>query len=108
EGAVGVADGGGAVVVQLPAGLERPEQARHLLGDEAGDEAAEVVGVRADVAEAAGGAGALGVGAPARLLLAALILAALLQPGAQPALEVDGPDGVDLAQLAGPDHVARL
>src|SRR5262249_11484780 len=51
EGAVLVADGGDAVVVQGSALLERLEHTRHLIGQQAGDVAADVVGVRADVAE---------------------------------------------------------
>src|SRR5262249_23171312 len=61
EGSVGVADRGRAVVVELSPGLERLEQAGKLVGDQAGDEAAEVVGVGADVAEAAGRARTLRV-----------------------------------------------
>src|SRR5205823_1959394 len=85
ESAVLVADGGGAIVVELAAGREDLEQARHLIGQQAGDEPAEVIGVGADVTEAAGGAGLRGVGAPARLLLVIL-----LEPGSQPALDVVG------------------
>ena len=96
QGAVLIADDRRAVVVELAAGLEGLEVAGNLVGEQAGDEAAEVVGVGADVAEAAGRPGALRVGAPAGLLLAFL-----LQPRPQPALDVAGADGVDLAQFAG-------
>ena len=55
EGAVLEADGGDTVVVERPTVLERLEQARHLVGQQPGDEAGQVVGVGADVAEATGG-----------------------------------------------------
>src|SRR6266852_27012 len=69
EGALLIANGGDAIVIQRPPSLEGLEQAGNLVGQQASDEAAEVVGVRADVAEAAGRPGALRVGAPAGLFL---------------------------------------
>src|SRR5262249_55214587 len=108
QGAVLVADGGTAIVVERPARLERLQQTGNLVGQEAGDETAEVVGMRADVAEAARGAGTLRIGAPVRLFLAAGVRWGGLQARAQPALQVRSTDGVDLAQLARQDHVARL
>src|SRR5262249_46698935 len=97
------ADGGDAVVVKRPTGLERLQETGDLLGQEPGDVAAEVVGVRADVAEAARGAGLLRVGTPLGLLLVGR-----LEPRAQPALDVTTTDGVDLAELAAEHHLAGL
>ena len=99
------ADDGGAVVVERAARRRTSSSwQRDLLGQQAGDEAAEVVGVRADVAEAAGGAGA----ASGRCASSACFWSLAFEPRAQPALDVEGADGVDLAQLAGQDHLAGL
>src|SRR6185503_15433657 len=55
-------------------------------------------------AEAAGDAGAFRVGAPVGLLLAGRF-----ELGAQPALDVEGADGIDLAELPGADQgIARV
>src|SRR5207248_11772476 len=62
-----------AVVVERPPRLERLEDAGDLLRQKPGDVAAEVVGVRADVAEAPGRPGLLRVGPPLRLLLVVLL-----------------------------------
>ena len=64
EAAAGVADDGGAVVVELTASLEGLQVTANLIRYEARDEAAEIVGVGADVAKAAGGAGLFRIGAP--------------------------------------------
>src|SRR5262249_56247815 len=69
EGAVLVADGGAAVVIELAAGLEGLQQTGNPVRQKAGDESAEVIGVRADVAVAARGTGGFRIGAPARLFL---------------------------------------
>ena len=89
------ADHGVAVVVELAAGLEDLQVATDRLGQQAGHVAGQVVGVRADVAEAAGRAALGRIGAPGGLLLVFAF-----QPGAQPALDVVDANGVDLAQFA--------
>jgi len=88
-----------AVIVERPAGHEDPQVGADLLAREPGHVAAEVVGVGADVAEAAGGTAPGGIGAPGRLLLPLA-----LEPRPQPPLDVFGPDRLDFAELAPEDH----
>lgn len=70
-----------AVIVELPPRLESFQIARDRFGQQAGHVAAEVVGVRRDVAEATRRAGLAGIGSPRGLLLVAR-----LQSRPQPAL----------------------
>src|SRR5206468_2938025 len=63
----------------------------------------EILGVRADVADAAGGAAALRVGTPGRLLLAGGF-----ETRGQPALRVLDHDLANLAEFASSNHVARF
>ena len=70
---------------------------------QAGDVFGEILRVRADVADAAGGAAPLRVGAPGGLLLPARF-----EPRGEPALRIFDDDLADLAELAGGDHLARL
>ena len=53
-----------------PAGNEGREIAGHRLAAEARNEARQVISMGPDIAEAAGAAAALGIGAPGRLLIA--------------------------------------
>src|SRR6185437_15436223 len=89
ERAIAVAKDGGTVIVERPARLERFQMTGNLFGNQPGDEATEIIGMSADVAEAAGRAGLLGIGAPSRLLLPGCFKAC-----AQPALNVEGAHGV--------------
>ena len=57
----------------------------------------------ADVAEAAGHTALRGIGSPGGLLLPFA-----LEPRPQPALDVFGPDRLDVAELPGQDHLAGL
>src|SRR5690606_18598574 len=68
-----------------------------------GDEAGQIVSVRADVADTAPGARACRVGPPLGLLLPAV-----LDLLGEPVLHVLGMDQADCAELAGGDHGARL
>ena len=90
------------VVVEGPSGDDRLHPRRELHGAEPGDEADELVGVRPDVAPAAGGARLGRVGAPGGLL-APLVLAL----GGQPALGIPGLDLADLADQAVAHELAR-
>ena len=103
QGAVFEADRGMAVVVELATGLENLQVATDRFGEQAGHVAGQIVGVRADVAEAAGRAAAGRIGSPGGLLLVFAF-----QPRPQPALHIEDADGVDFAQLAAEDHLARL
>ena len=76
--------------------LERLQMATDLRGQEARHVAAEVVGMRGDVAKAAGRAAPLG-----SVRQAACFWSLVFEPRAEPALDVEGPDGVDLAEFAG-------
>src|SRR6185437_880755 len=54
ERAIAVAKDGGTVIVERPARLERFQMTGNLFGNQPGDEATEIIGMSADVAEAAG------------------------------------------------------
>ena len=77
--------------------------ALRLSRPQTGDEGGEVHGVRGDVAGAAGRAGASGVGAPARLLLAGI-----LELGGQPVLGVLGLHDPHRAELPVGHHLPGL
>ena len=91
------------VVVERPAGHEGGQFGAELGDLEAGDEGGQMVGVGADVADAARRPGLLGVGAPGRLLVTR-ILDFLAQP-VLGVLDLDHPDGAELARQ---HHLARL
>ena len=90
----------GEVVVELAAFDERLKLGAELRDFEAGDVAELHEGVRADVAAAAGAAGALGVHAPDRLRLAGG-----LDLGRQPALDVVAVHPAHFAQQPAADDV---
>ena len=91
------------VVVQPPPRHESRQIRRDRIDLEAGDEQRQIVRVHADVGEARRGAGARGIGAPFRLLLAIGV-----DRLRQPVLDIGGVDDPDVADLAGSDHFARL
>jgi hypothetical protein len=85
------------VIVDRAAGNDGRDVGRHLRDLRAGDELRELERVRADVAERAR-AGQLGIRAPARLLLSAL-----LERGREPALRI-----LDLNHTQVPDETIAM
>ena len=101
--AIGIAQHDLGIVVERATWHEGAEFRAERAHGDAGDVVGEIVGVRADVADAASRAGALRVGAPAGLLLATV-----LQPGCQPVLCVFDLHDADVTQFACLDHRARM
>ncbi|MNL25655.1 hypothetical protein D3C87_1471430 [compost metagenome] len=91
------------VVVELAARHKTVEIGGKLFQLQPGDEGAEIIGMRADVAGRAAGARAGRIGAPGRLLLARL-LDILRQPVLR-IFHLHQPDRADVAVL---NHLARL
>ena len=91
------------VVVEAAAGNDDADVGGDLLGVKLADEAGDVVGVRADVAERAGGAALRGVGAPR-----GLFLAGVFERRGEPVLRVFDLHEAELAEFAGGDHFASL
>ena len=92
-----------AVVVELAALHEGGDVSSQFLDLQTCHVLSQILGVRADVANAAGGAAALGVSTPV-----GLFLAGGLKVCGQPALRILGDNLANLAQFACGDHVARL
>ena len=84
-------------------GAEAVEAGAERLDLEAGHVGGHELDVAADVADAVGGAGELGVGPPGGLLLARV-----LELGRQPLLGILAVDEADLADLARGDEVAEV
>ena len=74
---------------------------REFLDAQTGDVFGEIFGMGADVADAAGGAGALGIGAPG-----GLFLAGFLDARGQPALRILHDDLAEFAEASGADDFA--
>ncbi len=98
-----IADDGVAVVVERSRWLEDLEVRADLVRQQASHRPAKVIGMGADVAEAAGGTALGRIGSPGCLLLPLA-----LQPRPQPALDVFRADRLDLTQFAGEHHLAGL
>ncbi len=92
-----------AIIIEFTSTDKCGEICSELLDFQAGDVLCKVLGVRADVPDAAGGTASLRVRAPA-----GLFLAGQLQPSGEPALRVLDDDLANLAELAGGDHVTRF
>ena len=97
------ADHGVAVVVESAAGLEHLQVRRDPIGQQPGHIAGQVVGVGGDVAEAASTSRLGRIGPPGGLLLPLR-----LQPASEPALNIERPHRLNLAQLSRLDHLPGL
>ena len=91
------------VVVEPATGNEGREIGGDGVKFEPGDEQREIMRVHADVGETGGSAGAGGIGAPFRLLLAVRV-----DRLGQPILDIGRVDDAQLPEFAGRDHFARL
>ena len=91
------------VVVEPAAGHEGRQLAGEAFQSEAGNEAGQIVGVGADVADRAAGTGPVGIDAPAGLLGAFV-----LGPARQPVLDIDRVDDTDRTEFARRHHRAGL
>lgn len=92
-----------AIVVQLPAFLERFQVARHFDRQQSGHISSQIVRVSSDIAEASGGSRFRGVCSPRRLFLVGRF-----ETGSQPALNVIRTDCLDLAEFSTQNHFASL